>query len=233
MIPALGVVPKGHLFIRASLESGDVEATSAKEVGRAEACWRAASRGLPLWSRPTATSVGGRASPPRRREAARPHRSSRPPPDRHSRDPWYPARRYSLGWEYVHVCVDAMRLAYAEVLPDERETAAGFLERAVAWYGKHAVAVERVMTDDGAGYCSHVHASACRRLGLRHLTTRPYRPRANGKAERFIRTPQRVGSARIYRDSNDAEVAPFSLTPWGYAWWQRSLRPPGWCSRTR
>ena len=94
------------------------------------------------------------------------------------------------GWEYVHVCVDdATRLAYVEVLSDEKgQTVAGFLRRAVAFYELHGVRVERVMTDNGSGYCSILHALACRALGLRHLRTRPYRPRTNGKAERFIRT---------------------------------------------
>jgi len=94
------------------------------------------------------------------------------------------------GWEYVHVCVDdATRLAYVEVLADETgQTSAGFLRRAVAFYERHGVRVERVMTDNGSGYRSLLHALACRALGLRHLRTRPYRPRTNGKAERFIRT---------------------------------------------
>jgi transposase InsO family protein len=94
------------------------------------------------------------------------------------------------GWEYVHVCVDdATRLAYVEVLADETgQTCAGFLRRAVAFYERHGVRVERVMTDNGSGYRSMLHALACRALGLRHLRTRPYRPRTNGKAELFIRT---------------------------------------------
>jgi transposase InsO family protein len=94
------------------------------------------------------------------------------------------------GWEFVHVCVDdATRLAYVEVLPDEQATTAiGFLKRAVAFYRRHGITVERVMTDNGSAYRSTVHAFACRAMGLKHLRTRPYRPRTNGKAERFIRT---------------------------------------------
>ena len=94
------------------------------------------------------------------------------------------------GWEFVHVCVDdATRLAYVEVLADEQgSTAAGFLRRAVAFYASYGITVQRVMSDNGACYRSIIHALACRRLGLRHLRTRPYRPRTNGKAERFIRT---------------------------------------------
>jgi transposase InsO family protein/transposase-like protein len=94
------------------------------------------------------------------------------------------------GWEFVHVCVDdATRLAYVEVLSDERATTAvSFLRRAVAFYTAHGITVQRVMSDNGACYRSTIHAFACRTMGLRHLRTRPYRPRTNGKAERFIRT---------------------------------------------
>jgi transposase InsO family protein len=94
------------------------------------------------------------------------------------------------GWEFVHVCVDdATRLAYAEVLADEKATTAiAFLRRALAFYGAHGISVERVMTDNGAAYRSTIHALTCRALGIRHLRTRPRRPRTNGKAERFIKT---------------------------------------------
>ena len=94
------------------------------------------------------------------------------------------------GWEFVHVCIDdATRLAYVEVLEDEKGlTAVGFLRRAIAYYRRHGITVERVMTDNGTAYRSTIHALACRKLHIRHLRTRPYRPRTNGKAERFIRT---------------------------------------------
>ena len=99
-------------------------------------------------------------------------------------------RSRGVGWEFVHVCVDdATRLAYVEVLADERaQTAIGFLGRALAFYRAHGVSVERLMTDNGPAYLSIAHALACRALGIRHLRTKPYRPRTNGKAERFIRT---------------------------------------------
>jgi transposase InsO family protein len=99
-------------------------------------------------------------------------------------------RRTTVGWDYVHVAVDdATRLAYAEVLDDEKaSTAIGFLTRATAFYRRHGVIVERVLTDNGSPYRSAVHALACRALGIRHLRTRPRRPQTNGKAERFIRT---------------------------------------------
>ena len=99
-------------------------------------------------------------------------------------------RHNSVGWECVHVAVDDYsRLAYAEVLTDETaSTAVGFLRRAVAYYERHGITVERVLTDNGSPYRSMIHAVACRRLGIRHLRSRPYRPQTNGKAERFIRT---------------------------------------------
>ena len=94
------------------------------------------------------------------------------------------------GWEYVHVCVDdATRLAYAEVLEDERaSTTVAFLRRAVAYYRRHGISVEAVLTDNGPGYRSALHSLCCRMLGIKHLRTRPRRPQTNGKAERFIRT---------------------------------------------
>lgn len=99
-------------------------------------------------------------------------------------------RSRGIGWEYVHVCVDdATRLAYVEVLADEKAvTAVGFLRRALAHFAAFGVQVEAVMTDNGSAYRSIVHALACKTLGLTHRRTRPYRPRTNGKAERFIRT---------------------------------------------
>ena len=99
-------------------------------------------------------------------------------------------RRLTVGWEFVHVAIDDhSRLAYAEVLPDEKAaTAIGFLQRALAFYRGYGIRVERVLTDNGSAYLSARHALACRRLGIRHLRTRPYRPQTNGKAERFIRT---------------------------------------------
>jgi transposase InsO family protein len=111
-----------------------------------------------------------------------------------------------IGWEYVHVCVDDYsRLAYAEVLPDEKATTAiGFLNRAVAFYRRHGVQVERVLTDNGSAYVSALHALACKALGIRHLRTRPRRPQTNGKAERFIRTLINSWAyGAIYRSSHE------------------------------
>jgi len=99
-------------------------------------------------------------------------------------------RRNTVGYEYVHIAVDDYsRLAYAEVLGDEKATTAvGFLSRALAYYQRHGVRVEALITDNGSAYTSTLHALACRRLRIKHLRTRPYRPQTNGKAERFIRT---------------------------------------------
>jgi transposase InsO family protein len=99
-------------------------------------------------------------------------------------------RRHSVGYEYVHIAVDDhSRLAYAEVLPDEKATtAAAFLRRAVAFYRRYGIEVKAILSDNGPAYISIAHALACRRLKIRHRRTRPYRPQTNGKAERFIRT---------------------------------------------
>ena len=119
-------------------------------------------------------------------------------------------RRGKAGWDFVHIAIDdATRLAYAEVLPDEKATTAvGFLRRALAFFRRYGVTVERVMTDNGSPYVSAVHAIACRALGIRHLRTRPRRPQTNGKAERFIRT-QLTGWAygASYRDSRERTAA--------------------------
>jgi transposase InsO family protein len=130
-----------------------------------------------------------------------------------------------IGWEYVHVCVDdATRLAYVEVLDDETAaTAAAFLRRAVAHFVALGVRVRAVLTDNGSPYVSRLHAETCRALGLRHLRTRPYRPRTNGKAERFIRTLLAEWAyAATYRDSAHRQAA---LTPWLAFYNQR--RPHG------
>src|SRR3954465_5894911 len=118
--------------------------------------------------------------------------------------------RRTVGWEYVHVAVDDFsRLAYAEVLPDQKAaTASGFLRRAVAFYRRHGVRVERVLTDNGSCYRATIHALACRRLGIKHIRTRPYRPQTNGKAERFIRTLINGWAyGAIYGSSNERTTA--------------------------
>ena len=114
------------------------------------------------------------------------------------------------GWEYVHVAVDDYsRLAYAEVLADEKgATAIGFLRRALAFFARYGIRVERILTDNGAAYRATIHALACRQLRLRHLRTRPRRPQTNGKAERFIRTLLNGWAyGAIYRSSGDRTAA--------------------------
>ena len=119
-------------------------------------------------------------------------------------------RRLQTGWDRVHVCVDdATRLAYVEVLADEKTvTVVGFLRRAVAFYRSHGVVVERLMTDNGPAYRSAAHALACRALKIKHIHTRPYRPQTNGKAERFIRTMLREWAyAAVYGSSTERAAA--------------------------
>lgn len=109
-----------------------------------------------------------------------------------------------IGWEYVHVCIDdASRIALADIKPDERKkSAVAFLKASVAYYRKLGVKVERVMTDNGSCYRSRAFARACKRLKLRHIRTKPYTPKTNGKAERFIQTSLREWAyACAYQDS--------------------------------
>jgi len=119
-----------------------------------------------------------------------------------------------IGWEHLHVCVDdASRLAYTEILPDEKkESACAFLTRALAFFKAHGVSVERVMTDNGSAYRSHLFKSLMASAGLRHIRTRPYTPRTNGKAERFIQTSLREWAYRnAYNTSAERTQA---MTPW-------------------
>jgi transposase InsO family protein len=118
--------------------------------------------------------------------------------------------RRTVGWEYVHVCVDDhTRLAHAQVLADEKAASSiAFLRAAVAFYASHGVRVHAVMTDNGAAYISVTHALACRALGIKHIRIRPRRPRTNGKAERFIRTMLREWAyGAIYATSTERTAA--------------------------
>jgi transposase InsO family protein len=139
----------------------------------------------------------------------------------------------ALGWEFVHVAVDdATRLAFVEVLADERgATAAGFLSRAVSWFASLGITVERVLSDNGACYRSEVHALTLQELRIRHLFTRPYRPRTNGKAERFIQTlTHKWAYGAIYGSSAERTAAlPGWLNHYNYSRPHGSLshKPPG------
>jgi len=123
-------------------------------------------------------------------------------------------RNKGAGWQAVHVCVDdTSRMAYVEILPDETAvTSVGFLARAVAWFAERGVIAQRVMTDNGAPYVSTLWATWCADHDVRHLRTRPYRPRTNGKAERFIQTMLREWAyAATYQDDRHRHQA---LGPW-------------------
>lgn len=118
------------------------------------------------------------------------------------------------GWEYVHVAVDdCTRLAYVEIFDNQRRSSAiAFLRRVVAWFAERGVKVREVMTDNGSCYVSRDFTASCEELGLRHLRTRPHRPRTNGKAERFIQTLLREWAyAAAYQTSDQRAVA---LRPW-------------------
>ena len=110
-----------------------------------------------------------------------------------------------VGWEFVHVCIDdASRIAFAQVMPDEKKhSATTFLKAAVAYYNSLGVSIARVMTDNGTCYRSFDFRDACRDLGLKHLRTRPYTPKTNGKAERFIQTALREWAYAQAYDHSD------------------------------
>ena len=119
-------------------------------------------------------------------------------------------RGHGIGWEYVHVAIDdCSRLAYAEVLLDERgETVATFLRRACRWFARRGVQILRVLSDNGSGYRSRVFAAACQALHVAQRRTRPYRPQTNGKAERFIQTLLREWAyGRAYSRSIERQAA--------------------------
>jgi len=124
------------------------------------------------------------------------------------------AEKRGIGYEVAHVCIDdASRVAYVEILTDERgPTAAGFLRRALAWFTARGVRVERVMSDNGTCYRSHPFADVCREMSVRHVRTRPYTPRTNGKAERLIQTLLREWAYRYpFRSSTERQRM---LTPY-------------------
>ncbi|MFN3576097.1 MAG: DDE-type integrase/transposase/recombinase, partial [Tabrizicola sp.] len=115
-------------------------------------------------------------------------------------------RNRGAGWDFVHVAVDdATRLAYVEALGDERrDTTTGFLLRALRWFRTQSIQAERVMTDNGSAYRSGRFAKALRMLAIRHIFTRPYTPKTNGKAERFIQTLLREWAYGLAHPSSTA-----------------------------
>ena len=129
-------------------------------------------------------------------------------------------RNAGAGWEYVHVCIDdASRIAFSKVMENERQDCAtAFLKAAVAYYESLGIRLERVMTDNGSCYRSRNFRSACAKLGLKHIRTRPYTPKTNGKAERFIQTSLREWAyARAY-DTSDQRAAELPYWLHRYNW---------------
>jgi len=124
------------------------------------------------------------------------------------------------GWEFVHVCIDdASRLAFSQILPNEtKESAVAFLHAAVAYYASLGVTVARVMTDNGSCYRSKAFRNACRDLGLRHIRTRPYTPKTNGKAERFIQTCLREWAYAQAYSTSDRRAAELPIWLHRYNW---------------
>ena len=125
-----------------------------------------------------------------------------------------------VGWEFVHVCIDdASRIAFSQILPDEKkESAVAFLEAALAYYKSLGVTVTRIMTDNGACYKSKAFARACRDLGLKHIRTRPYTPKTNGKAERFIQTALREWAYAVAYPTSRHRAAELPVWLHRYNW---------------
>jgi transposase InsO family protein len=137
-----------------------------------------------------------------------------------------------IGWEYVHVAIDDhSRIAFSAIFPDEKQNSAvAFLKAAVAYYARLGIRFRAVLTDNGSAYRSATFARACAELGIKHRFTRPYTPRTNGKAERFIQTALREWAyARPYQNS---ELRARELPLWLHQYnWQRphaslGLSPP-------
>jgi transposase InsO family protein len=125
-----------------------------------------------------------------------------------------------IGWEFVHVCIDdASRVAFTRIVPDEKTVSAiTFLKAAVAYYASFGVKVARVMTDNGSAYQSFAFARVCRGLKIKHIRTKPYTPKTNGKAERFIQTALREWAyARAYQTS-DQRAAELPVWTHQYNW---------------
>lgn len=125
-----------------------------------------------------------------------------------------------VGWEFVHVCIDdASRVAFTQIMPDEKKrSAVAFLKASVAYYNSLGVTVARVMTDNGSCYKSFAFARACKRLRLRHIRTKPYTPKTNGKAERFIQTALREWAYAQAYPTSDRRAAEMPRWLHRYNW---------------
>lgn len=144
-------------------------------------------------------------------------------------------KRRGVGWEFVHVCIDdASRVAFSQIRPDEKkESAVAFLRATVAYYANLGVTITRVMTDNGSGYRSRAFRCACRDLGLKHLRTKPYTPKTNGKAERFIQTALREWAYAQAYPTSDHRAAALPIWLPRYNWHRphRSLKAKAPISR--
>jgi transposase InsO family protein len=129
-------------------------------------------------------------------------------------------KTWGAGWEYVHVCIDdASRVAFSQVMPNEKkESAIAFLKASLAYYATLGVTVTRVMTDNGACYKSFAFRDLCRDLGLRHIRTKPYTPKTNGKAERFIQTALREWAYAQAYQTSDRRAAELPIWLHRYNW---------------
>jgi transposase InsO family protein len=125
-----------------------------------------------------------------------------------------------VGWEFVHVCIDdASRIAFSQVLPDEKkESAIAFLKAALAYYASLGVTITRVMTDNGSCYKAHAFRDLCRKRGLKHIRTKPYTPKTNGKAERFIQTALREWAYAQAYPTSDRRAAELPVWLHRYNW---------------
>jgi transposase InsO family protein len=129
-------------------------------------------------------------------------------------------RSRHAGWEYVHVCIDdASRIAFSQILPDEKkESAVAFLQAAIVYYAGLGISVARVMTDNGSCYRSRAFRDACKTLGLKHIRTKPYTPKTNGKAERFIQTSLREWAYAKAYPTSEQRAAELPIWLHQYNW---------------
>lgn len=125
-----------------------------------------------------------------------------------------------IGWEYVHIAIDDhSRVAFSDIFPNQKkESAIAHLKAAVAYYKKLGVKVDRIMTDNGSCYCSRAFAKACRKLGIKHIRTKPYTPQTNGKAERFVQTTIREWAYATEYQTSEERKADLPIWLHRYNW---------------